>query len=424
MTTKETNHLRGRDGMKRTIISAVLAGVMLFTFAGVALAFDWPTDVPGYDDNIGPMQDGDRNTLFDDYYGGWGGASPTSYYNIAEYDNGFARERPVYVRWDDVEGTGPDGEWKGTAFFNSGEFNTPHKGYDTNTTLCAVCHSVHWAPVFDGQSRVSYGDAVDAWDGGDGADVWSEKLLRTSAGNSCSYCHIETSIGGLQIYGGDASIYGTEQNFTNSFAHDYHGGSDEGCLVCHSVHGANTYDGAVASKILLQEPRGRAPQPEVIGDLENTDDPTTGEPNTIEPVYATLEAAYEGMDRFEQQVAFCTSCHWVYTDDASTAFARRGGTQFVKSHPMVGAEGSDVAFAGAGTCRTCHDAGGVNQTGTLIDEAADEIPATGFSSNNFPHYTAGNYRFLDQGGEGYENKVDVSCLKCHQNGDSGVGMTF
>ncbi|MBW6469209.1 MAG: hypothetical protein K0B85_08650 [Coriobacteriia bacterium] len=393
--------------MKRVAIVAVLTCGLVFALAGVAMA-------------------------------AWGGASPTSYYNVKNNDpvvtTGYNRERPVYVMWEDVLDTynAGAGTWDGTAFFNSGEFNTPHKGYDTTTTLCAVCHSVHWAPVYDGNSRVSYSAAVDAWDGEAGAAGWSEKLLRTSAGNACNYCHIETSIGGIQIYAGDTSLYGYKQNFENSFAHDYHGSASEGCTVCHSVHGANTFDGALGGKILHQATRPRPghatepfrlPQPETIGDMTNSLDPTTGDPNTIEPVYETLADAYTSDDRWKQQTVFCSTCHYAYSDDSTTAHAIRGGTAFVKSHPMVEANGS-TAFEGSGTCRSCHDAGGVNQYKGAIDEAIDNIPTTGYSSNNFPHYTAGNYRFLDQGGLGMENAIDKSCIKCHQQGADGVGLTF
>ena len=81
-----------------------------------------------------------------------------------------------------------------------------------------------------------------------------------------------------------------------------------------------------------------------------------------------------------------------------------------------------AAFAGSETCRSCHDAGNVNETGVTF--------------NSFPHYTAGSFVFsttsarvgaaADAPDATKDYATDGNCLKCHVNnaGTSGVGITF
>lgn len=394
--------------MKRTALVVALAAIMIFAFASSAFA-------------------------------NWGGWTGSSLYDTAP---GTPRHSTSYLLWDDV--------------VDDGDFNTPHKGYTTSSTLCAVCHSVHYAPVFEGQidpntttgawapsgesggSKYSDSAAYIAAEGG-AFDAEAQMLLRSKAGTACNYCHVDSSIGNVVVYAGQADIFGWTQNFESSFAHNYH---DAGCGDCHSVHGANTYDGPLASAILHKQPRNRNPQREVIGALTSS--------NTAVPaIYATLDDAYAGTstdtsidgDRYFQQTAFCSSCHYVYTDGSDRAIKERGGTAvFTKHHPMTSA-GSPTAnraaakganntaatkqwaWNGSQTCRSCHSAG-YDGSDTGYD-GSDIKTLTGYSESSFPHYTKDDYRFLSQSSTA-EYATDEVCLDCHRNGEGtmGVGKSF
>jgi hypothetical protein len=394
---KVTNTQTFKKGihMKKTLIVAALAAVMLFAFASSAFA-------------------------------NWGGWTGSSLYDTAP---GAPRHSTSYLLWDDV--------------VDDGDNNTPHKGYTNSSTLCAVCHSVHYAPVFEGQ--VPTNTVTGAWapSGANGGSTYSDAasyiaanpggyptqaqmLLRSGAGTACNYCHVDSSIGGKVVYAGQSDIFGYAQNFTSSYAHNWH---DAGCNDCHSVHGANTYDGALTSAILNRQPRSRDPQREVIGAItsSNTD---------VAPLYATLADAYAGTDRDIQTTAFCSSCHYVYNTSSAQAIKERGGTAvFTKHHPMADALTSRSAAAGAAkganditdeiqwawtgsnTCRSCHSAG--------LDGSDANSGLTGYTDQSFPHYTKGNYRFLSQSSDA-AYATDEVCLDCHRNaaGTAGVGVSF
>jgi hypothetical protein len=257
-------------------------------------------------------------------------------------------------------------------------------------------------------------------------------LLRSNVGNACNYCHINTSIGVKEVYAGDPDVFGYSQNFTSSFAHNYH---DAGCADCHSTHGAQTYEGPLASKILHQLPRNRAPQREVV---TATSPSTPSSSGPVPALFATAADAYAGTDiagtgdRWVQETAFCSSCHYVYSDKSEAAIQERGGTaRWHKQHPMkaadaaataAGASGTNNnkqwAWVGSGTCRSCHSAG-------VVDEVGAPTQTTGYSTANFPHYTQDKYRFLEQSSAA-EHATDQVCLDCHRNsgGTAGVGISF
>jgi nitrate/TMAO reductase-like tetraheme cytochrome c subunit len=374
-------------------------------------------------------------------WGGWTGNTAT--WNEAAtssagnpYDSsaagGAPRHSTSYVNWDNV--------------MDAGTENTPHKGYTDSSTLCAVCHSVHYAPVFENQSGTSaawgvpnssettvggynanaapvgtptYNSAYNGYAAG--SPVQAEMLLRTGVGTACNYCHINSSIGVKEVYAGQADIFGYSQNFTSSYAHNWH---DAGCSDCHAVHGANTYNGVLSEKILNRMPRNRNPQREVIAAQ------TTSNSN-VPALYATLADAYaETTDRDKQTSAFCSSCHYVYSNASENAVKERGGTAgFTKHHPMKAAEAGSAstamgasdyaetqqwAWVGSETCRSCHKAGNVDETPGL----------TGYSTANFPHYTKDKYRFLEQDFAG-EHLTDQVCIDCHRDaGTGGVGNNF
>lgn len=322
---------------------------------------------------------------------------------------------PSYVAWD-ASGVNSAG---------------PHADYQAATTKCAVCHSVHAAP------QVGYvGSVPVAWTA---TGPNTQLLLRSSVADSCRFCHIDTSIGGIQLYGGAAGVYGT-------WAGPGHSGSGgSACVNCHAVHGANTYKGDNTAKILRVAASGtRVVQTETLGG--------SGATIGLFPNQAAATAA-PGR-KYEQQTVFCSQCHRNFSRSADTTLAQNSN----KSHSMVPvpstafsatnggaavqydaagnavagsvptvnsgatvAQSANIAVAttGSGTCRSCHVGGGVNQTGV--------------SWNSFPHYTRGYPYFLTNGdtsagttdmngntGTPIDTETDGNCLLCHSN----AGTTF
>jgi cytochrome c553 len=66
----------------------------------------------------------------------------------------------------------------------------------------------------------------------------AQMLLQTTVANSCDYCHIITSSGGVQLYGGKTAYRAGEWN--EGYAHG------NGCTACHAVHGVSTNYGNAA----------------------------------------------------------------------------------------------------------------------------------------------------------------------------------
>lgn len=352
--------------MKKTLFVIALAMVMIFAFSGVAMA---------------------------------------------KVGNG-------YITWTDAS-TNLDG----TAA-------TPHIGYTVATEKCAVCHSVHNAPVAGTTYTVAAGDPAN-WAARTGEDT--QMLLRSSVANACVYCHIETAVGGTQLYDGTAALWTAPTGLDENAAHNRNSAN---CVNCHAVHGANTFLDEAGTKILKFQPAAnRMIQDEVLG--------ASGLYLTAND--AKVDTGDLGKD--SQVTAFCTQCHanfstasemilnadgsqTPYTDSTYVDGDPTANTQY-KSHPMKSA---DVAFSAAGssvtaqvawaassTCRSCHDAG-----------ATDE--GLGVTANNFPHYTAGAYSFVNVAANagavaapsGLNHGSDGMCLKCHVNSDgtAGVGTSF
>ncbi len=111
-----------------------------------------------------------------------------------------------------------------------------HNGYTMTSTKCAVCHSVHEAPVSGYTS-----DPASIPPAGDNPEM----LLRTSVADSCTYCHITTNLGGVIVYDGAEDNYVSQ----NPFGHQI---DDAQCVDCHTVHGAGAIDSPFAKN--LREP--------------------------------------------------------------------------------------------------------------------------------------------------------------------------
>lgn len=324
---------------------------------------------------------------------------------------------PVYIAWD------------GTGVNSAG----PHADYQTTTEKCAVCHSVHIAPTA-GYAGTTGGVA---WT----ATAPTQLLLRGSAADSCKFCHIDTAVGGVQLYGGATGVYGTWGG------PGHKGSGSSACVNCHAVHGANTFKGANTSKILRLSASGtRVPQPGVIASGADTDT----------PLFDSLANATVSNLKYEQQVVFCSECHGVFSRSADTtqasgfkghsfvastagAFSAAAGgnadeygaadavvasTRTVNSGATI--SGMEVATTASSSCRACHTAGGTDQTGV--------------SYNSFPHYTRGMPYFLAAGvpagtvvsgtgataldgvtdGSTADPSYDGNCTSCHTT----VGTAF
>jgi hypothetical protein len=194
----------------------------------------------------------------------------------------FADHSPsFYIQWNDNGG------------YSEANSSTPspHAGYAEGTQKCAVCHAVHRAAVAgigyatDAQRAAIGGDPAQGGietqnppDGSFPADAGgtnrakratylvpdgenTQMLLQSDVAGACDYCHIETSVGGEQIYAG-AVKYRLEAD-SASGGSDWEGGfaHNNACTACHAVHGAFTlasstpagnivFKGAAAPKVL------------------------------------------------------------------------------------------------------------------------------------------------------------------------------
>jgi hypothetical protein len=241
--------------------------------------------------------------------------------------------------------------------WNSGLGN-PHQGYTTTTTKCAVCHAVHHA-----------GPA------GDGLD--SERLLKSTRANSCTYCHISPGVSGLVVYGGASTNWET----SSTQAHDS-GGSGLSCSDCHQVHGAandmtgNTY---LDQKILIKS-------------LESIAGTTPGN---------ALAGVSSEADTSTAVSRWCSGCHsYFYT------------TRDEASHVMTGTPSGSAAFVASPQCKSCHNStvGTVSQFPHYADGARFLTTATETLGGGMAPATVGN--------------ADGVCLRCHRNGtNAGIGLS-
>lgn len=263
--------------------------------------------------------------------------------------------------------------WDSTAPNNNPA--TPHKGYTATTTKCGVCHSVHYADNIVGGANQAI-------------------LLNTTVANACIYCHIDTNVGVTQVYDG------VRWNYLQDFGGNHSSAGSiaayEGCTSCHSVHGANTMNGAETAYILTNYGSGdTAFTPAVIA-----------------------ESAVRG----DQLNYYCSQCHPFFTSKYDVATDPEADESIEGNHVLKSAgvvygnhesgkftNNGTVAWAGSNYCYSCHDA-----------------------PSGFPHASIGYDAFM-QGGEYAgsgggplaDQSQDGACLKCHRDTPTkGVGFDF
>jgi predicted CXXCH cytochrome family protein len=256
---------------------------------------------------------------------------------------------------------------------------SPHGAYTTSSTKCGVCHAVHKATPA------------------------GQILMRGTAADACTYCHITTATGLIQVYNGVATNY----TLDNKAAHDAAGGA--ACITCHTPHGASAL---IADHAYLEEKilKGMA--------LEA----------------GLTVAAGDGDDVAVSK--WCTNCHNSSASATGMPYYEVDydvdGTQ--GSHVMtapsadyaataaVGTYGGVVAWTGSQTCRSCHADGLKNQS----DGTAKVV------ASSYPHFTAGQ-RFLTSAGNdansvaaipATNSEADGVCIRCHVSAGEGAGITY
>ncbi|HET6351280.1 MAG TPA: hypothetical protein VFG89_04000 [Coriobacteriia bacterium] len=481
----------------------------------------------------------------------------------------FADHSPTFfVEWDG----GSSFTGYSSSFGNAGT-GSPHQNYLEGTEKCGVCHSVHRAPVpgvkWDtnpsdpaSETAVAGGQYMRQEFESDTSVPTTQMLLTSTVANSCNYCHVLTSIGGAQLYGGKPQ-YITEGTGLAGAEWDAGFGHHNACTGCHAVHGVSsnfadpalfgtygTFQGAAKTAILKVRAKGSGGavgsaaaynwQDETVaigssgaaeyaasgiagaaawvglfdanangaGQYSNYDGAVRPagkwevDPLNV-PLFPSAADAINGTnvrpdaDTMDAQVSvFCTFCHvnygyaseatvnpdgdrglfqgpW-YANTAVVPNTSGGGWQTAngagaygmpfKNHPVKPVYGTfaaagksatvpgQVAFAGASTCRSCHDAGVEGVTGVIFE--------------SYPHFTPGYFHFAKGGAHvgapdtygpvenglipnyaasgdaavaaaqawledpaSYEEAITVhdgQCLKCHVNAtdDAGIGKTY
>ncbi len=329
-----------------------------------------------------------------------------------------------------------------------------HGSYSQSSAKCGACHAVHRAPTAGtsgystrdlggtGQSASRYSSS--AWT----AQATTELLLKSTANNACSYCHI--SSGPTKMYGGDATLalFGSGENSWNEFY-----GHTTGCTSCHAVHGAYTFKGPDTARTVLKyqgvKKLGNIPlvvQPEVY-----TDSPLYANQADMIAGVVKPAALADGVTAREAAIsAQCTVCHANYSpasnqvinptyvnpvlfQPGSWASANGSVATFTANAPVTALPGSpgivytgtgdgapaslamayknhpmkkaDAVFNGAGasagvkglvpvtdtssyTCLSCHNAD------RIVDDTNGADAGGEYLISSFPHYTPGYYKFM------------------------------
>lgn len=395
--------------MKKTVLVAALAAVLIFAFASGAFA-------------VGINHSGQ------DQVGAHGApdANPVAVSQAA-----------IYEAWQpDLAG-------------NVGT-NSPHGNYATTTVKCVVCHAVHYAAP--GMAPVRSGNQT------------ADTLLRMRADEACVMCHATAgmSVNGRPVYDGlGTSIVGPGNTGGNTTTGHIIGTN---CSYCHTnVHGAGA-DHSVAALDGFLLKLMTATNVQNTGATTNNmiEAITTIDHNAVNQGFNPGEALGDSIATFatsnteairERAVGiFCAECHLGSYAQAAAGASTNVLQENPASTPNDSVEfsghrinaaattnwnslhetssglmsGITVAWADAQNCKSCHD--------------ADDV----FGNAAFPHSWGGTKMWLtaaaNQGGTvenlpyGPGNAYDTVegqlydgvCLKCHvsNDGSAGVGLTF
>jgi hypothetical protein len=402
--------------VKKSLLVAALAAVLVFAFAGSAFAVNHSGEMRSGVSVVAPAN------VTNGPLGGTSVAGAGTY---------------TYVDWSTALGT-------------NNLSTSPHGAFTTTTVKCAVCHAVHYAAP-------------------SGADIYSansaaDTLLRMQAKNACGYCHAlsGTAVNGTPVYNGLG--YPSTSGGSSTTGHAL----GTNCSECHSsVHGSgadetipaltgfllNKSQGGVESVIttIESDPANLA----IEAGAENAGLYVTGFKNDATGwlMPANSDTAADLSAKREEAVGlFCATCHsGSYAQTLSGASTNGGGAAFGTDtgHRVMAAAtttwtghstGSyngkgQIAFAAATNCKSCHDSkdqfGNAafphawgNATGDLSSTTKMWLTQAANSAS-----TKGDVTPQTQGysyyGVGAAQLQDGVCLKCHRSGTgSGVGLTF
>ncbi len=327
----------------------------------------------------------------------------------------------------------------------------PHGGYSATTNKCKVCHAVHGATSgsevllrttnvyhnlpkyldasWEADCRWCHSTVPDY-----GMAIWGDPAppypanspLENNASMSCVYCHISGPFAIKKVYDGNPDNYwmeSTAQNYLNNHSSSHAMGPSnsayEGCVSCHSVHGAQTWDPVTtdsntATYILSNNPAGRRGA-------------TAG--SIVAPVTTMNQFCRDCHDLTGLNGAASPNGTWCgdhchqtskyQPNDSSKLSYLRGlglvtegpgynGPSHIMTTTLNNSQGQPRSIAGTPDCRSCHSGG---------DHTA---------GNSWPHMTAGAEFLADY--HTVPTQLDRVCLDCHddgiQDGNFGVGDAF
>jgi len=352
--------------------------------------------------------------------------------DAADYPGGVVPTGKVFLRSDALP--------VGSSLMAPGD-ETPHGGYVDASAKCKVCHAVHGAGV----NTDNLADAPA-----------TERLLRSTAAEACSFCHITTQFaatvyeGVLTNYdGGDTN--GSRAAGTSGHVARHRGTGYAGCASCHSVHGANAIAGSAilkddpakgvtsATPVAYQggeEGYGSFTQP-VTNQRDFCQDCHNGVKRYTSAGAVTMDNQQEFAEVFPS-CGMSTGCHNnIANDPATYATPGSSGSLFgalASNHRTQFGVDADAARNGRShVMTTTLDSNGTKVAWSATAVAAEGVDAvdnsctTCHTSSGFPHL--GNNENLVEGFTDLEH-TDGVCASCHTDTGSldtateGVGKTY
>jgi hypothetical protein len=408
--------------VKKTLLVAALAAMLVFAFSGAAFA-------------AGINHSGQQRL---------GIAAPA---NASGYNQDGSASATIVGG-----GTNTYMDWNKNLGSNASNGNSPHGNYTTTTVKCVVCHAVHYA----GANGAPVGSNPTG-----GADT----LLRVRADSACVLCHATTgqAVNGRPVYNGQGNNLVGPGNTGGMTDNGHITGTN--CTYCHTnVHGAGADDSVASLQgFLLKNMTATNVQGTGATTNDMIDAITAIDHNAVNQGFAPGAALNGTIGQYasvnnhalygEQAVGiFCAECHnGAYATAAAGASTNvyGSGSAAYSGHRIAAAatstwnsdgtkstgqvQNTTIAWAAADNCKSCHDAtddfnnaafphswgkSGVNSSKMWLLTAADagsaktsvgQASATAYNSTTNP-----------------VQLTDGVCLKCHvaSGGAAGVGITF